>query len=141
MADGQFILDGTGTDIFSGIAVSNFQASLDWYQRLFGAKPSFFPNETEAVWAIAEHRWIYIIVDAKRAGGAIQTINVYGVLEARDGGYFGNFTTATVAAAPLPIPIMLNGTFQLYRLERDGSSTSRGFFARLMDAFQGCGKK
>ncbi|QDZ13108.1 VOC family protein [Devosia ginsengisoli] len=74
MADDQFILGGTGTEMFSGIPVSNFQTSLDWYQRLFGAKPSFFPNETEAVWAIAEHRWIYIIVDVERAGGAIQTI-------------------------------------------------------------------
>ncbi|KRA42148.1 VOC family protein [Devosia sp. Root635] len=74
MADDQFILGGTGTDVFSGIPVSNFQASLDWYQRLFGTRPAFFPNETEAVWAIGDRRWIYIIVDAKRAGGAIQTI-------------------------------------------------------------------
>ena len=48
MADDQSILGGTGTDVFSGIAVSDFQAALDWYQRLFGAKPSFFPNEVEA---------------------------------------------------------------------------------------------
>ncbi|MCR6670403.1 VOC family protein [Devosia ginsengisoli] len=74
MADDQFILGGTGTDVFAGIPVSNFQASLDWYQRLFGTKPNFYPNETEAVWAIADHRWIYIIVDTKRAGGTIQTI-------------------------------------------------------------------
>ena len=74
MADYPRILGGTGTDIFAGIPVSDFGAALDWYQRLFGARPSFFPNEVEAVWAIAEHRWIYIIVDAKRAGGAIQTI-------------------------------------------------------------------
>jgi predicted enzyme related to lactoylglutathione lyase len=74
MADDQFILGGTGTEMFSGIPVSDFRTALDWYQRLFGAKPSFYPNEVEAVWAIAEHRWIYIIVDAKRAGGAIQTI-------------------------------------------------------------------
>jgi hypothetical protein len=46
MADDQFILGGTGTDVFSGIAVSDFATALDWYQRLFGAKPSFYPNET-----------------------------------------------------------------------------------------------
>ena len=74
MADDQFILGGTGTEMFAGIPVSDFRTALDWYQRLFGAKPSFYPNETEAVWAIAEHRWIYIIVDIKRAGGAVQTI-------------------------------------------------------------------
>ena len=74
MADDQSILGGTGTEVFSGIPVSDFRAALDWYQRLFGAKPSFFPNETEAVWSIGAQRWVYIIVDAKRAGGAIQTI-------------------------------------------------------------------
>ena len=55
MADDQFILGGTGTEMFSGIPVSDFRTALDWYQRLFGAKPSFYPNEVEAVWApIAE---------------------------------------------------------------------------------------
>ena len=74
MADDRLILDGTATDVFAGIPVRDFQTSLDWYRRLFGAPPSFFPNETEAVWSIGAHRWIYIIVDAERAGGAIQTI-------------------------------------------------------------------
>jgi hypothetical protein len=75
------------------------------------------------------------------AGGAMQTINVYGVLEARDGGYFGNFTTATIVAAPLPIPITLNGTFQMYRLGPEQSSAAGGgFVSRLLDAFRGCGR-
>src|SRR5256885_59158 len=51
------------------------------------------------------------------AAPAIQTVNVYAVLEPREGGYFGNFTTATIAAVPLPIPITLSGTFQMYRLD------------------------
>ena len=74
-------LGGRTTEVFAGIPVSNFKASLDWYQRLFGCPPSFFPNDREAVWALAEHRWIYIIVDPKRAGGAIQTIMVDGLEE------------------------------------------------------------
>lgn len=84
MADDQRIFGGTGTDVFAGIPVSNFRASLDWYQRLFGTTPSFFPNETEAVWAIGDHRWVYIIVDPDRAGGAIQTImcsDLEGIIE------------------------------------------------------------
>jgi catechol 2,3-dioxygenase-like lactoylglutathione lyase family enzyme len=74
MPDDQFALGGRGTELFAGIPVSNFQKSLEWYQRLFGGPPAFFPNDVEAVWAIAEHRWIYIIVDRERAGSAIQTI-------------------------------------------------------------------
>jgi predicted enzyme related to lactoylglutathione lyase len=72
--DDQFVLGGHGTELFVGIPVSNFQMSLEWYQRLFGCTPSFFPNEVEAVWKVAEHRWIYIIVEPERAGGSIQTI-------------------------------------------------------------------
>lgn len=53
-------------------AEGDFQA--DWYQKLFGVPPAFFPNHTEAVWALAEHRWVYIIVERERAGGSIQTI-------------------------------------------------------------------
>jgi catechol 2,3-dioxygenase-like lactoylglutathione lyase family enzyme len=74
MADDKSALGGRGTELFAGIPVSNFQTSLEWYERLLGCPPLFFPNDVEAVWAIAEHRWIYIIVEPERAGGSIQTI-------------------------------------------------------------------
>jgi hypothetical protein len=74
-------LGGRAMELFGGIPVSNFQVSLDWYQRLLGCPPSFFPNDREAVWALAEHRWIYIIVDPKRAGGTVQTIMCDGLEE------------------------------------------------------------
>lgn len=79
MPDQQPAFGGKGTHIFGGIAVSDFKRSLDWYTRLFGAPPAFFPNDREAVWMIADSRWLYIIVDAKRAGGAVQTIMVEGL--------------------------------------------------------------
>jgi hypothetical protein len=81
MPDQQIALGGKGTDLFGGIAVADFQRSVAWYTRLFGAPPTFFPNDREAVWMIAEHRWLYIIVDAKRAGGAVQTIMVDGLAD------------------------------------------------------------
>ncbi len=74
MSDDRRALRDKGTELFAGIPVSDFQVSLDWYERLLGSPPSFFPNDKEAVWAVAEHRWVYIVVDTKRAGGAIQTI-------------------------------------------------------------------
>ncbi|MET1111388.1 MAG: VOC family protein [Allosphingosinicella sp.] len=72
--DGQAVFAGCGTELFAGVPVKDFQRSLDWYQRFFGCPPAFFPNDREAVWAIADHRWIYIIVEPDRAGGTIQTI-------------------------------------------------------------------
>lgn len=60
--------------IFAGIAVNDFRQALDWYQRLLGAAPSFYPNDIEAVWELAESRYVYIIQDAGRAGGAVGMI-------------------------------------------------------------------
>ncbi len=60
--------------IFAGIAVSNFGEALEWYRRLLGAEPTFYPNDVEAVWQLAEDRYVYIIQDAIRAGGAVSMI-------------------------------------------------------------------
>jgi catechol 2,3-dioxygenase-like lactoylglutathione lyase family enzyme len=60
--------------IFAGIPVNDFQAALAWYKRLLGAEPAFFPNDVEAVWQLADDRYVYIIQDAKRAGGAVSMI-------------------------------------------------------------------
>ncbi len=60
--------------IFAGIPVTDFRAALDWYQRLLGAEPTFYPNDVEAVWQLAEDRYVYIIQDVQRAGGAVGMI-------------------------------------------------------------------
>lgn len=74
MTDDRFSLDGKTTELFAGLPVRELQPSLDWYERFLGTPPSFLPNDSEAVWALAEHRWLYIIVDPERAGRSIQTI-------------------------------------------------------------------
>lgn len=76
MPDTEAALGGRTTHVFAGIPVRNLAASIDWYKRLLGSSPSFFPNGREAVWALAEERWLYLIVEPERAGGAIQTIMV-----------------------------------------------------------------
>jgi hypothetical protein len=45
-------------DLFAGIPVTGYAAALPWYEQFFGAGPSFLPNDTEAVWEVAEHRYI-----------------------------------------------------------------------------------
>lgn len=55
-------------DLYAGIPVTDYAAAREWYERLFGAPPSFFPNDTEAVWEIAEHRFIYIVQRPEHAG-------------------------------------------------------------------------
>ncbi|MQA97803.1 MAG: VOC family protein [Streptosporangiales bacterium] len=58
-------------DLFSGIPVRDFAASLKWYERLLGVPPAFFPHDTEAVWELAEHRYVYIVQLPERAGHAV----------------------------------------------------------------------
>jgi catechol 2,3-dioxygenase-like lactoylglutathione lyase family enzyme len=60
--------------VFAGIAVRDYASALDWYKRLLGAEPTFYPNEIEAVWQLAEDRYVYIIQDPDRAGGAVSMI-------------------------------------------------------------------
>ena len=74
MSDQQVALRGQATELFAGIAVSNFSEAVAWYERLLGCPPTFFPNEVEAVWTLGAQRWLYIILDPARAGGAVQTI-------------------------------------------------------------------
>lgn len=57
--------------VFAGVPVRDYATALDWYQRLFGREPSFHPHDTEAVWQLAENRYLYVIEDQQRAGGAI----------------------------------------------------------------------
>jgi hypothetical protein len=71
------------------------------------------------------------------AAPAVRQVAVYGVLEARDGGYRGNYLNTLLAAAPFPIPITFNGTFQLIRLE----APRPGLLARLADLLSGCGRR
>jgi len=61
-------------DLFAGIAVSDFAAALTWYEKLLGTPPAFFPNDVEAVWEIAEHRYVYIEHLPEKAGHAILTL-------------------------------------------------------------------
>jgi catechol 2,3-dioxygenase-like lactoylglutathione lyase family enzyme len=57
-------------DLFAGIPVRDFAASLGWYRRLLGAEPSFYPHDTEAVWEVGEHRFVYIVQLPEHAGHA-----------------------------------------------------------------------
>jgi hypothetical protein len=65
----------TNLDLFAGNPVTDYAASLKWYERLLGA-PSFFPTDTEAVWELAEHRYLYIVQMPEHAGHARHTLFV-----------------------------------------------------------------
>jgi catechol 2,3-dioxygenase-like lactoylglutathione lyase family enzyme len=63
-------------DLFAGIPVSDYDAARAWYQRLWGGEPAFLPHDTEAVWGVAEHGWVFIVLRPEHAGHALHTVFV-----------------------------------------------------------------
>jgi catechol 2,3-dioxygenase-like lactoylglutathione lyase family enzyme len=63
-------------DLFAGLPVADLERAVAWYGRLLGAEPSFLPNGTEAVWEVAEHRYLYVDVRPEHAGHAMHTLFV-----------------------------------------------------------------
>jgi hypothetical protein len=61
-------------DLFSGIPVRDYGEALAWYKRLLGSEPSFVPHATEAVWELAEHRFLFMVERPEHAGHAMHTI-------------------------------------------------------------------
>ena len=63
-------------DLFAGIPVSDYAAAVQWYEQLLGSPPSFLPNNIEAVWELAEHRYLYVEVRPEQAGSGKHTLFV-----------------------------------------------------------------
>ena len=54
--------------LFAGIAVSDYDRAVGWYERLVGAPASFEAHETECVWQLAENRSFYVLLAPEDAG-------------------------------------------------------------------------
>ncbi|MEX5719887.1 VOC family protein [Geodermatophilus maliterrae] len=63
-------------DLFAGTPVSDLERALAWYERLFGAAPAFLPNDVEAVWELAEHRYVFTELRPGHAGHAMHPLFV-----------------------------------------------------------------
>lgn len=81
---------------------------------------------------------VQIVVDyAPGPSRPIKDVMLYGVVEPQPYGYRGNYASATIAAAPFPIPIALKGTFRLYRVD---PVQPPGLLQRILGMFAGCGR-
>ena len=63
-------------ELFAGVPVSDHAAGVSWFERLLGEPSSFQPHATESVWTLAEHRYVYVVLDPERAGHALVTFMV-----------------------------------------------------------------
>lgn len=97
--------------------------------------PEFADDETTkgAMFAITTHEHF--------AGGTatVRSFTVYGVRELKPGQMGGNYLTSTIAAAPMPIPIVLKGDFQAYRVNGGGTAPGTEPSGSWLDRlFAGC---
>ena len=60
-------------ELFAAIHVRDRAAAITWYSRLLGADPVFLPNDVEAVWELAEHRYLYVEEGTEHAGHSALT--------------------------------------------------------------------
>jgi hypothetical protein len=61
--------------LFAGLRVRDLHVAQPWYERVFG-EPSFFPNDTEAVWTLADDGSVYVVEHADGAGHSAVTVFV-----------------------------------------------------------------
>ena len=69
---------GAITELVAGVPVSDLEASVDWYTRLFGRPPDMRVGE-EMLWQIGEHATLFIEPNAAHAGAGRITFAVEGL--------------------------------------------------------------
>ena len=66
------------THLLAGVPVSDLDASIDWYTRLFGRPPDHRVGK-EMLWEMGERAWLFIEPNASQAGAGRITLAVSGL--------------------------------------------------------------
>lgn len=62
--------------LIAGIAVTEFDAAVAWYDRLWGRPADIIVKDDEVMWRLAEGGWVYSVADPSHAGHAMVTLAV-----------------------------------------------------------------
>ena len=62
--------------VFTGVPVKSLDAGRDFFERLFGRPADVDVAVDEVMWRVAETAWLYVVVDAARAGGGLVALSV-----------------------------------------------------------------
>ncbi len=105
--------------LFAAIPVGDVAAATSHYERLLGRAPDLLPNEREAAWQLTATGWIYLVLDAARAGSALQTILVDDL-----NGFLGEVQARGIEAGP--VELLANGVRQALFADADGNRLKVG---------------
>ncbi len=61
---------------FTGVPVMNLASGRDFFERLFGRPADVEVAADEVMWCLAESAWLYVVVDAARAGRGLTSLSV-----------------------------------------------------------------
>lgn len=65
--------------VMTGFAVVDLDHALHWYTRFVGRPPDVVPSQTEVMWQLSDNAWLYVVIDAERAGRGLLTLLVTGL--------------------------------------------------------------
>jgi catechol 2,3-dioxygenase-like lactoylglutathione lyase family enzyme len=61
---------------FTGVPVSDLATGRDFVERFLGRPPDVLVNADEVMWRLTGSAWLYVVVDAGRAGHALVALSV-----------------------------------------------------------------
>jgi predicted enzyme related to lactoylglutathione lyase len=61
---------------FTGVPVRDLSSGRDFFERIFGRVADVEVAVDEAMWRVAETAWLYVVVDAARAGNGLVALSV-----------------------------------------------------------------
>jgi hypothetical protein len=62
--------------VFTGVPVTSLDAGRNFFERLFGRPADVEVAVDEVMWRLAESAWLYVVVDASRAGQGLVALSV-----------------------------------------------------------------
>ncbi len=67
--------------LFVGLAVTDFRAAEDWYERFFARTADVVAHENEVMWQVSDRGWLYIVRDVDHAGNGIVAMAVSNIAD------------------------------------------------------------
>src|ERR1700679_2608674 len=61
---------------FTGVPVRDLSSGRDFFERIFGRAADVEVAADEVMWRVAETAWLYVVVDAVRAGHGLVALSV-----------------------------------------------------------------
>jgi predicted enzyme related to lactoylglutathione lyase len=61
---------------FTGVPVRDLSSGRDFFERIFGRVADVEVAADEVMWRVAETAWLYVVVDAVRAGNGLVALSV-----------------------------------------------------------------